>query len=287
MFVAKDLADYQILDTGDGLKLENWKGVILSRPDPQVIWPKTSPKLWHKADGVYHRNDTGGGEWEHFGNVPEKWIFSYRGIRMYVKPTGFKHTGIFPEQSANWDWMSEKIRSSNRDNIKVLNLFGYTGGATLTCLKAGASVVHVDAAHSMIAWFKDNLALSELDKKPIRYIVDDCVKFVLREQRRGNTYDAIIMDPPSYGRGKSGEVWKMEKDIYNLILECSKIMTKNPLFFLINSYTTGLSHVVMDNMIKSIIMPKYNGKVRGDTLCIPIQNSKSYLPCGTSSRWER
>jgi len=287
MFVAKDLTDYKILDAGKGKKLEDWKGVILSRPDPQVIWPVSSPKLWHKADAVYHRSDKGGGEWEYFSNIPERWVFSYKGIRMYVKPTGFKHTGIFPEQSANWDWMRNKIRGSNKENIKVLNLFAYTGGASLACLSAGASVVHVDSAHSMTAWFKENLALSEMEKRPIRYIVEDCVKFVLREQRRGNVYDGIIMDPPSYGRGKSGEVWKMEKDIYNLVSECSKLLSKNPLFFLINSYTTGLSNVVMDNMIMKTIIPKYKGKVKGDTLCLPIENSKTYLPCGTASRWER
>jgi 23S rRNA (cytosine1962-C5)-methyltransferase len=287
MFVAKDLVDYRILDTGEGMKLERWKNVTLSRPDPQVIWKKDSPKLWNKVDAVYHRNDSGGGDWEFFTQVPDRWIFNYKGIRMYVKPTGFKHTGIFPEQSANWDWMIDKIRLSRRDNIKVLNLFGYTGGASLACLKAGASVVHVDSASSMNSWFKENLILSELDKKDIRYIADDCVKFVLREQRRGNTYDAIIMDPPSYGRGKGGEIWKMEKDVENLIFQCSKIMTRNPLFFMLSSYTTGLSSIVMDNMIKRNIVSKYKGKVKGDTLCIPIDNSNLYLPCGTTSRWER
>ena len=287
MFVAKDLSDYRILDTGNGRKLELWKGITLSRPDPQVIWEKTSPKLWMKADAVYNRNDQGGGDWEFFNEVPDRWIFNYKGIRMYVKPTGFKHTGIFPEQSANWDWMIDKIRVSRKDNIKVLNLFGYTGGASLACLKAGADVVHVDAAASMISWFKENLILSELDSKKIRYMADDCMKFVLREQRRGNRYDAIIMDPPSYGRGKNGEVWKMEKDIAPLIEACSKILTKNPLFFMISSYTTGLSNVVMDNMVKTSVVSKFGGRVKGDTLCIPIDNSNMYLPCGTTTRWER
>jgi len=287
MFIAKTLTDYKVLDTGDGMKLEDWNGIILSRPDPQVIWPKTSPKLWQKAHAVYHRSDTGGGEWQYFDKLPERWEFAYRGIKMHVKPTGFKHTGVFPEQSANWDWCAERIAKSGRQTVKILNLFGYTGGASLACLNAGAEVVHVDSAHSMIAWFKDNLALSKLDKKPIRYIVEDCLKFVLREQRRGNTYDGIIMDPPSYGRGKGGEVWKMEKDIYNLIVECSKILSKNPLFFLVNSYTTGLSHVVMDNMLAKTVQAKFSGKVRGDTLVIPVQNAKLYLPCGTTSRWER
>ncbi|MEX1307419.1 MAG: class I SAM-dependent methyltransferase [Eubacteriales bacterium] len=288
MFIAKDLTDYKVLDTGDGMKLEDWGGTLLSRPDPQVIWPKTSPNIWQKADGVYHRSDTGGGEWQFSNsNIPERWSFNYKGIKMYVKPTGFKHTGVFPEQAANWDWIREKIKDSNRNAPTVLNLFGYTGGASLAALSVGANVVHVDAARSMIEWFKENLSLSHLDKKPIRYMVDDCLKFVLREQRRGNTYDGIIMDPPSYGRGKNGEIWKMEKDIYNLVVECVKIMSPNPLFFLINSYTTGLSHVVTDNILIKTVVPKFRGRVRGDVLALPVANSKTFLPCGTASRWER
>jgi len=288
MFIAKDLNEYKVLDTGDGMKLENWNGVLLARPDPQVIWPKTSPNIWQKADAVYHRSDTGGGEWE-FTNqqIPERWVFGYKGLKMYVRPTGFKHTGIFPEQAANWDWIRDKIRTSSKREPKVLNLFGYTGGASLAALSAGASVVHVDAAKSMIDWFTENLKLSGLDKKPVRYLIEDCSKFVLREQRRGNTYDGIIMDPPSYGRGKGGEVWKMEKDIYNLIAECTKILSKDPLFFMINSYTTGLSHVVMDNMLYKTVVPKFRGKVKGDVLALPVENSKTHLPCGNTSRWER
>jgi len=287
MYIAKGLKDYQIIDAGDGMKLEDWSGILLSRPDPQVIWPKSSPELWRQTAAEYHRSDQGGGNWEYYQSLPKSWTFSHKKISMYVKPTGFKHTGVFPEQSANWEWVYKKIAASKNRPVRVLNLFGYTGGASLSALSAGAEVVHVDAAQSMISWFKENLALSKLTDAPIRYIVDDCMKFVLREQRRGNTYDGIIMDPPSYGRGKNGEVWKLEKDIFSLIKACVPILTENPLFVLVNAYTTGLSHVVMDNMLRITVGQAKGGKVNGDTLCLPIKNSNLYLPCGTVSRWER
>ncbi len=286
MFIADGLRDYRILDAGDGMKLEDWDGIVLSRPDPQVIWPISSPAKWKRADAVYHRSDQGGGSWEFNKPLPERWTFTHHAVKMYVKPTGFKHTGVFPEQSANWDWIIQKIRSAKKKPVRVLNLFGYTGGASLAALSAGAEVVHIDAAQSMITWFKDNLSLSKLADSPVRYIAEDCMKFVLREQRRGNTYDGIIMDPPSYGRGKGGEVWKLEKDIYGLIEACVPLLTPDPLFVLINAYTTGLSHVVMDNMMKKAVSPIYGGKVSGGTLCLPVAASGLYLPCGTVSRWE-
>lgn len=281
MFKADKLNDYKILDLGDGMKLERWGKFILSRPDPQVIWEKQHPELWKKQDAVYIRSSSGGGEWRYFTRLPERWTISYGKLKFYVRPTGFKHTGLFPEQSANWDFMSDII--SKRAQTKVLNLFAYTGGATLACLSAGAEVTHVDSAKSMVAWAKENAELSRLSNRPVRYIVDDCLKFVLREQRRGVKYDGILMDPPSYGRS-DGRVWKVEDDLFNLINEAAKLLSDNPAFFIVNSYTTGLSSVVTSNMLE-IALPK--GNVNADDLVIPVENSKIYLPCGTTARWTK
>lgn len=283
MFLADKFSDYTVLDTGEGEKLENVGGVILQRPDPQVIWAKSDPKLW-KPHAVYERSDTGGGKWRFIKQVPQRWSLNYGKLRFYVRPTGFKHIGIFPEQSANWDYIADSIRQSGR-KIKVLNLFAYTGGATLAALSAGASVVHVDAAKSMNEWAKENAVLSGFGGADVRYIADDCHKFVLREQRRGNTYDAIIMDPPSYGRG-GGNVWKIEDDLFPLIQECAKLLSDKPLFFIVNSYTTGLSDIVSRNMLEICVGRKFGGSVESGTLCLPQRNSKVVLPCGTTARWE-
>lgn len=284
MFITKGFKDYQILDTGDGMKLENWNGHILARPDPQVIWKKQREDLWKKADAIYSRSTSGGGAWDFRKDLPERWTVSYGDLKFYVRPTGFKHTGLFPEQGANWDFVADKIKNAGR-RIKVLNLFAYTGGATLACAKAGAEVCHVDAAKSMVLWAKENAELSGLSSRPIRYIVDDCRKFVQREIRRGNFYDGIIMDPPSYGRGADGKIFKMENDIFDLICLTAKVLSDNPLFFIINSYTTGLSSVVCQNML-NIALPK-NGKIEGGDLCLPVKDQDILLPCGTTTRWHR
>ena len=283
MFIADQLTDYKIIDAGDGMKLEQWGDVLLSRPDPQVIWEKSSPSLWRNADAVYHRSASGGGSWEFRRELPARWVFSYRGLRFYVRPTGFKHTGLFPEQSANWDYMRSVL--SGNPAARVLNLFAYTGGATVACAQVGASVTHVDAAKSMVSWAKENLSLSGLADRPVRFIVDDCLKFVLREQRRGKEYDGIIMDPPSYGRGSGGQVWKVEQNLYELVIEAAKLLSSSPRFFIINSYTTGLSSVVTANILKRAVCPRFGGVVESGDLAIPIENSSLYLPCGTTSRW--
>jgi len=284
MFVADRLTDYKILDTGDGMKLEKWGSVVLSRPDPQVIWEKSHPELWNKADAVYLRSSSGGGSWDFKKQLPSRWTFSFDGLRFYVRPTGFKHTGLFPEQSANWSYMQSLI---NNRPARILNLFAYTGGATAACAKAGASVTHVDAAKSMVAWAKENLELSGLSDAPVRFIVDDCLKFVLREQRRGKQYDGIIMDPPSYGRGSNGQVWKVEQDLFGLVMESAKLLSDNPCFFIINSYTTGLSSIVTSNILKRAVCSRFGGTVDSGDLVIPVENSSLYLPCGTTSRWHR
>lgn len=284
MFIANNTGDYKIIDCGEGEKLECWGKYILIRPDPQVIWKKQHPEKWINAHAHYIRSDTGGGHWVFNKKLPEKWILKIDDLSFYVRPTGFKHTGLFPEQSANWSFIREKIKSSPAP-VSVLNLFAYTGGATLACAKGGANVVHLDAAKSMVSWAKENSDVSGLSDKPIRYITDDCMKFVLREIRRGNKYDAIIMDPPSYGRGANGQVWKVEKDLFDLVFECSKLLSDDPLFFIINSYTTGLSCVVTGNMLNQTVAPKFGGKVYSDDLAIPIENSRLLLPCGTTSRW--
>lgn len=281
MFIASDFTEYTILDTGDGMKLERWKNVTLARPDPQVIWEKQRPALWENVDARYIRSAKGGGRWEFLRGLPSKWTVSYKDLKFAVRPTGFKHMGLFPEQAANWDFMAQKIRGSGRP-VRVLNLFAYTGGATVACAAAGAQVVHVDAAKSMAAWARENIDLNGLSNRPVRFIVDDCLKFVLREGRRGNAYDAVIMDPPSYGRSDGG-VFKVENDLYALIRETAKLLSESPLFFILNSYTTGLSSVVGADLLK-ICLPK--GSVEAGDLCLPVQDQHVLLPCGTTTRWQ-
>lgn len=284
MNLASDWNDYQILDMANGEKLEKWNNVTLVRPDPQIIWKqKTYPEKWKKADAKYSRSNTGGGAWNYNKKLPSAWQVKYKDLVFNIKPMGFKHTGLFPEQAVNWDWMINKIKSTNKE-IKVLNLFAYTGGATVACLSAGASVCHVDSSKGMVSWAKENVTSSGLQDRKVRYIVDDVVKFVNREIRRGNKYDAIIMDPPSYGRGTNGEVWKFEDNIYDLVELCSKVLTDKPLFFLINSYTTGISSMVLENILKLNIHAK--GKFSNGEIGIPMQNSNLVLPCGIYGRWE-
>ena len=286
MNIANDLNDYKILDMADGQKLERWGDVILARPDPQIIWKeKTHPKKWKNINATYHRSKTGGGAWEYQKKMPNQWQIKYKELTFNIKPMGFKHTGLFPEQAVNWDWMMDKIRKSNRD-IKVLNLFAYTGGATVACAAAGASVCHVDSSKGMVTWAKENIASSGLSERPVRYIVDDVVKFVNREIRRGNKYDAIIMDPPSYGRGANGEVWQFENNIYDLVDLCTKVLSDKPLFFLINSYTTGISSKVLENILNLTVSKNYKGKVSSGEIGLPMENSKLVLPCGIFGRWE-
>lgn len=284
MNLASDWNDYQILDMANGEKLEKWNNITLVRPDPQIIWKqKTYPERWKKADAKYSRSNTGGGAWNYNKKLPSAWQVKYKNLVFNIKPMGFKHTGLFPEQAVNWDWMISKIKSTNKE-IKVLNLFAYTGGATVACLSAGASVCHVDSSKGMVSWAKENVTSSGLQDRKVRYIVDDVVKFVNREIRRGNKYDAIIMDPPSYGRGTNGEVWKFEDNIYDLVELCSKVLTDKPLFFLINSYTTGISSMVLENILKLNIHAK--GKFSNGEIGIPMQNSNLVLPCGIYGRWE-
>ena len=281
--------DYSCIDAGNGEKLEQWKGIILRRPDPQAIWSVDDRSTWKKADAIYHRSKSGGGSWEYRKKLPESWTVDYRDLTFKVSPTGFKHTGLFPEQAANWDWMSELIRTHKDENIRVLNLFAYTGGATMACAKAGAAeVVHVDASKGMVAWAKENRDLSGLQDAKIRFIVDDCLKFVEREKRRGHTYHGILMDPPSYGRGPNGEMWKFEKEITGLIQACMEILDDHALFFLINSYTTGFSSIVLDNMLKTMILPEHpDGTVTTGEIALPLQERDLLLPCGIVGRWER
>ena len=284
MNLANDWNDYQILDMANGEKLEKWNNITLVRPDPQIIWKqKTYPEKWKKADAKYSRSNTGGGAWNYNKKLPSAWQVKYKNLVFNIKPMGFKHTGLFPEQAVNWDWMINKIKSTNKE-IRVLNLFAYTGGATVACLSAGASVCHVDSSKGMVSWAKENVTSSGLQDRKVRYIVDDVVKFVNREIRRGNKYDAIIMDPPSYGRGTNGEVWKFEDNIYDLVELCSKVLTDKPLFFLINSYTTGISSMVLENILKLNIHAK--GKFSNGEIGIPMQNSNLVLPCGIYGRWE-
>ena len=285
MRVAENWADYRLIDTKSGERLERWGNITLIRPDPQVIW-QTPPltDLWKSADGHYHRFKSGGGQWEYRKRPPESWQIRYRDLRFIVRPTGFKHTGLFPEQAVNWDWMQETIRNAGRP-VRVLNLFAYTGGATLACAAAGAEVCHVDAAKGMVQWARENAAVSGLTEKPIRWIVDDCEKFIRREARRGKTYDAIIMDPPSYGRGPGGEIWKLENSIYPLVEACLDVLSENPLFFLLNSYTTGLSPSVMGYLLHSLIVPKCGGTVSADEIGLPVELAKAALPCGATAIW--
>ena len=275
-----------ITDTSNGEKLERWGDYFLVRPDPQVLW-NTPKKLrqWKKPNGHYHRSHKGGGQWEFF-DLPKTWDIHYKELKFHLQPFSFKHTGLFPEQAVNWDWFSEKIRKAGRP-VKVLNLFAYTGGATLAAAAAGASVTHVDASKGMVNWAKENAQLSGLREKPIRWLVDDCVKFVEREIRRGNHYDGIIMDPPSYGRGPKGEIWKIEEKIYPFIELCTKILSDDPLFFLVNSYTTGLQPAVLTYMLETQVAAKFGGKVVSDEIGLPVSSNGLVLPCGASGRWEK
>lgn len=286
MRVADGWKDYKLIDTSNSEKLEVWKDIVLIRPDPQIIW-KTSRKspLWNNAHGHYQRSSSGGGSWEFKKKIPESWEISYNKLTFNIKPTGFKHTGLFPEQAVNWEWMKNKIESANRP-VNVLNLFAYTGGATLACAEAGANVCHVDASKGMVQWARENAASSHLDDKPVRWIVDDCEKFVSREIRRGKSYDAVIMDPPSYGRGPNGEVWKLEDSIFDLVELCSKVLSDDPLFFLLNSYTTGLSPSVMAYILGETVGSKYGGKVSADEIGLLCEKSGLILPCGSTAIWE-
>ena len=286
MNIANSWKDYEILDMADGEKLERWGNVILVRPDPQIIWKdKKFPNKWKKINARYNRSKTGGGNWEYTSNLPKAWQIKYKNLVFNIKPMGFKHTGLFPEQAVNWDWMIEKIKNEKRE-IKVLNLFAYTGGATVACLSAGASVCHVDSSKGMTAWAKENVISSGLEKASVRYIVDDVIKFVNREIRRGHKYDAIIMDPPSYGRGTNGEVWKFEENIDELIKLCSKVLSDNPLFFLVNSYTTGISSTVIENILRMNLKIQ-NGKYSSGEIGLPMTNSDLILPCGIFAKWEQ
>ena len=283
MWIADEWKDYECIDTAAGEKLERWGDIILCRPDPQVIWDtKAAPALWENANAHYHRSSSGGGKWEYKRNVPEQWTVNYKNLTFNIKPMGFKHTGLFPEQAVNWDYMMKKIAS--RPGAKVLNLFAYTGGATVACAKAGAAVTHVDASKGMVQWAKENARSSGLSDAPIRYLVDDCMKFVEREIRRGNKYDAILMDPPSYGRGPGGEVWKIEESICHFVRRCALILSDNPLFFIINSYTTGLAPTVLSNLMQ-MCLPK--GKVESSEIGLKITASSMVLPCGATGRWEK
>ena len=286
MQISNEWIDYECIDCGNGEKLERWKNVILRRPEPQALWPiEDENNLWNTPHAHYHRSNKGGGSWENLKKTPEAWKINYGDLTFNIKQMGFKHTGLFPEQAVNWDFMMDKIKSSNKE-IKVLNLFAYTGGASVACLKAGASVVHVDSSRGMVDWAKENVKASGMEDRPIRYIVDDVVKFVRREIRRGNKYDAIVMDPPSYGRGSNGEVWDIEKDLYELVELCLDILVDKPLFFIINSYSTGLSKDIFTNVLKLTLGKKYNGKIYSDEIGIPLSNTDLVLPCGMYARFE-
>mgnify|MGYP000069576371 FL=1 len=294
MKIANNWKDYEILDMANGEKLERWNNIYLVRPDPQIIWnDKQYPEKWKQANARYNRSSTGGGHWDYKKRLPDSWQIKYKNLTFNIKPMGFKHTGIFPEQAVNWDWMMDKIqneiKTTNRE-VKVLNLFAYTGGATVACLYAGASVCHVDSSKGMVAWAKENVVSSRLQERPVRYIVDDVVKFVQREIRRGNKYDAIIMDPPSYGRGTNGEVWKFEENLPMLIEICMQVLSDNPLFFLINSYTTGTSSMVLENLLKMNMRKKYSkraddGIFENGEVGLPMTDSDFILPCGIYSKW--
>ena len=285
MLLADKWIDYELIDAADGSKLERWGNIILDRPDPQIIWKeKSDEKVWNRADAKYHRSKSGGGEWCFNASLPELWQIKYKHLTFNVKPMGFKHTGLFPEQAVNWDFIYESIKKRN-ENVNVLNLFAYTGGATVAAASAGASVVHVDAAKGMVQWAKENASVSGLKDAPIRYIVDDCIKFVDREIRRGHKYDAIIMDPPSYGRGPKGEIWKFEDELYDLLKKCELLLSDNPLFLIINSYTTGISHTVVANVLKMTVGKKFGGIITSDEIGLPIKSSDMVLPCGATTRW--
>lgn len=284
MWIADNWKDYKVIDCSDGEKLERWGEYTLIRPDPQVLWSfPRKERGWREWNGHYHRSSKGGGEWE-FRKLPEQWEIHYGELTFHLKPFSFKHTGLFPEQAVNWDWFSEQIRTANRP-IKVLNLFAYTGGATCAAAKAGASVTHVDASKGMVTWAKENAKASGLEDAPIRWIVDDCVKFVEREIRRSNHYDAIIMDPPSYGRGPKGEIWKIEEKIHPFIQLCTQVLSDQPLFVLVNSYTTGLAPAVLTYMLASELVPKHGGHVESQEIGLPVERTGLVLPCGAAGRW--
>lgn len=287
MRISDKWVDYELIDCSGGERLERWGNVILIRPDPQVIWntPKKHP-LWRKADARYFRSNSGGGKWEVYKNIPDRWTIDYNELTFNIKTMGFKHTGLFPEQAVNWDYVAETVKKQNRE-VKVLNLFAYTGGATVSALKAGASVTHVDASKGMVMWAKENSVSSATDKMSVRWLVDDCIKFVEREIRRGNHYDIIIMDPPSYGRGPGGEVWKLEDEVYHLCTLCRELLTKDSLLFLLNSYTTGLSPAVMQYILGSVIKPVFGGEVSADELGLPVTSTGLCLPCGSTAIWQK
>ncbi len=286
MWTTDSWKDYEIIDTSGGEKLERWGDYILVRPDPQVIWDTPrKDRRWKQKNGHYHRSSKGGGEWEFF-RLPQEWSIRYRELTFRLKPFSFKHTGLFPEQAVNWDWFSSLIENAGRP-VKVLNLFAYTGGATLAAAKAGARVTHVDASKGMVNWAKENAAASGLAAAPIRWLVDDCVKFVEREIRRGSTYDAIIMDPPSYGRGPKGEIWKIEESIFPFLCLTAQILSEDACFFLISSYTTGLQPAVLSYMLQTVITPRFGGHVEADEIGLPVSSNSLILPCGASGRWVR
>lgn len=282
-----DWKDYELIDCSDGDKLERWGKITLVRPDPQVIWKtEKSNLLWRKADAYYKRSKSGGGKWEIERKIPDRWQIKYKDLTFNVKNMGFKHTGIFPEQAVNWDYTRKLIRESGRD-VKVLNLFAYTGAATIACLKEGASVVHVDASKGMVAWAKENAVSSGVADGKVRWIVDDCIKFIKREIRRGNKYDIIIMDPPSYGRGPGGEVWKLEDEVYDFVELCSELLYDDSIMMLINSYTTGLSASVMEYILGSTVKPKFGGSVSSSEIGLPVTETGMILPCGASAIWTK
>lgn len=284
MYLADGWRDFEVLDTGDGEKLERWGQILLARPDPQVIWPKGVPGEWGEAQAHYTRSEKGGGAWEFYDKLPDRWVISYKDLKFYVRPTGFKHTGLFPEQAANWDAMRVLIKKRPKDSVKVLNLFAYTGGATLACAAAGAHVTHVDAAKGMVLWAKENRELTGLPESSFRFIIEDALAFVKREARRGNRYDGILMDPPSYGRGPTGEVWKLENELYGLVSACTEVLSDKPLFFFINSYTTGLQPAVLSNILRKTVAAKKGGIVDAQEVCLPVA-SGGVLPCGATGRW--
>lgn len=287
MRLSENWKDYELIDTSDGERLERWDNVILIRPDPQIIWSngRKNP-LWQKADARYHRSNKGGGYWEQYKKVPKSWSIGFDDLVFNVKPMGFKHTGVFPEQAVNWEFAAQKIKSENRP-LKILNLFGYTGCATLACMRAGAAVTHVDASKGMVQWAKENAESSGIADKPVRWLVDDCVKFVQREIRRGNKYDGIIMDPPSYGRGPGGEVWKLEEQLYSLVSLCKQVMSDNPVFFILNSYTTGLSPAVMEYLLGVLLKADLGGNVSSSEIGLRVTDTDMILPCGSTAIWEK
>lgn len=287
MRLSEHWKDYELIDTSDGERLERWGDIILIRPDPQIIWStgRKNP-LWKNAHARYHRSNKGGGHWETYRKVPDRWTIRYNQLVFNIKPMGFKHTGVFPEQAVNWDFAAEKIRNENRP-LKVLNLFGYTGCATLSCMKAGAMVCHVDASKGMVQWARENAQSSAIADLPVRWLVDDCVKFVQREIRRGNRYDGIIMDPPSYGRGPGGEVWKLEEQLFPLVDLCRQVLSDNPVFFILNSYTTGLSPAVIEYLLGVQLQQSFGGSVSSDEIGLRVTDTGLVLPCGSTAIWEK